>query len=67
LIAYFISNISVKKYQNPFMCVKVLISQRWDFFLRHGVYSDGMPVRATASCQCSKQASLYLGIDLLYK
>ena len=37
LIAYFIGNISAKKYQNPFMCVKVIASQRWDDFLRHGV------------------------------
>jgi len=45
LIAHFIGNISAKKYQNPFMCVKVIASQRWDIFLRHGVvgvlYSDG--------------------------
>jgi len=32
LTAYFISNISAKKYQNPFMCVKVIASQRWDVF-----------------------------------
>jgi len=37
LIAYFIGNISAKKYQNPFMCVKVIASQRWDVFLRHCV------------------------------
>jgi len=37
LIAHFISNISVKKYQNPFTCVKVIASQRCDVFLRHGV------------------------------
>jgi len=37
LIAYFIGNISAKKYQNPFMCVKVIARQRWDVFLRHGV------------------------------
>ena len=37
LIVYFIRNISAKKYQNPFMCVKVIASQRWDVFLRHGV------------------------------
>jgi len=36
LIAYFIGNISAKKYQNPFMCVKVIASQMWDV-LRHGV------------------------------
>ena len=30
LIAYFIGNISAEKYQYPFMCVKVLVSQRWD-------------------------------------
>ena len=32
LIAYFIGNISAKKYQNPFMCVKVIASQMWDVF-----------------------------------
>jgi len=32
LIAYFICNISTKKCQNPFMCVKVTASQRWDVF-----------------------------------
>jgi len=32
LIAYFIGNISAKKYENPFMCVKVIASQRWDIF-----------------------------------
>jgi len=38
LNAYFIGNISAKKYQNPFMCVKVIASQRWSVFLKHGVY-----------------------------
>jgi len=32
LIAYFISKISVKKYQNAFMYVKVTANQRWDVF-----------------------------------
>jgi len=32
LIAYFIRNISAKKYQNLFMCVKVIASHRWDVF-----------------------------------
>ena len=32
LIAYFIGNTSAKKYRNPFTCVKVIVSQRWDFF-----------------------------------
>ena len=32
LIAYFIGSISAKKYQNPFTCVKVIASQRWDVF-----------------------------------
>jgi len=33
LIAYFIGSISVKKYKNPFTCVKVIASQfRWDIF-----------------------------------
>jgi len=30
LIAYFISNISAKKYQNAFTCCKVIANQRWD-------------------------------------
>jgi len=33
MIAYFIGNISAKEYQDPFMCVKVIASQRWDVFL----------------------------------
>jgi len=37
LIAYFIGNISSKKYQNLFLCVKVIASHRWDVFWRHGV------------------------------
>jgi len=32
LIVYFISNITAKNYQNLFMCIKVIASQRWDFF-----------------------------------
>jgi len=32
LIAYFISNISAKKYQNLFPCLKVIAIQRWDVF-----------------------------------
>jgi len=32
LIAYFVGNISTKKYPNPFMCVKVIASQMWDVF-----------------------------------
>jgi len=33
LIAYFIGNISAKKkYQNPFTCITVVASQRWDVF-----------------------------------
>jgi len=35
-IAYFIRSISAKKYWNPFTCVKVIASQRWDV-LRHGI------------------------------
>jgi len=32
LIAYFICNVSAKKYQNPLTCVKVVASQRRDVF-----------------------------------
>jgi len=38
LIAYFNGNISAKKYQNPFTCLKVTASQRWGRFLRQGVH-----------------------------
>jgi len=43
LIVYFIGDISATKYQNTFMCVKVIASKWWDVFLRHGV-----SVRASA-------------------
>ena len=32
LVAYFISNISAKKYQNAFTYVKVIANHRWDVF-----------------------------------
>jgi len=32
LMAYFIGNISAKRYQNPFTSVKVIASQMWDVF-----------------------------------
>jgi len=32
LIAHFIGNISAKKYQSAFTCVKVIANQRWDVF-----------------------------------
>jgi len=32
MIAYFIGNISAKRYQNAFMYVKVIANQRWDLF-----------------------------------
>jgi len=35
LIASFIGNISAKKHQNAFTCVKGIANQRWDVFLRH--------------------------------
>ena len=37
LIAYFIGNISAKKYQNPFMCIKVMARQTVGRFFRHSV------------------------------
>jgi len=40
LIAYFIGNISAKKYQILFTRVKVIASQRWDVFMRHGVHAS---------------------------
>jgi len=32
LIAYFIGNISAKKYQNAFTYVEVIVNQRWNIF-----------------------------------
>ena len=40
LIAYSISSISAKKYQNPFPCLKVTAIQKWDIFFRRGVGSE---------------------------
>jgi len=37
LIAYFIGNISAEKNIKIRSCVKVIASQRWGHFLRHGV------------------------------
>ena len=47
LIAYFIGNISAEKHQNPFTGVKVIASQMWDVFERHGVYSPASDDRQT--------------------
>ena len=38
LTAYFIGNISAKKYQNVFTCVKVIAKQRWDVFETPCIY-----------------------------
>ena len=43
LSAYFIGNISAKKYRSLSTCVRVTASQRWDVFLRHGVYIAPKP------------------------
>jgi len=40
LTAYFISNITAKKYQNLFMCGKVIASHRWDVFFWDTVYFE---------------------------
>jgi len=48
LNSYFIGNISAKKYRNLFTCVKVIASQRWDVFLRHGVHGVS-PVHASTN------------------
>jgi len=46
LIAYFIGNISAKKYQNPFMRVKVkpIARQRWDDFFETRCIPFSIPV-----------------------
>ena len=41
LIAYFIGNISAKKYQNPFMCVKVIASKGGTFFETRCIFIFG--------------------------
>ena len=52
LIAYFIGKISTKKCQNPFMCVKVIASQRWDvFFETRCIYIFGGSCPLTEFCQ----------------
>jgi len=59
LIAYIIGNIYAKIYQNPSMCVKVIASQRWDVFLRHGVdWNSGVSV-------CTSTKSFY-NFDLIW-
>jgi len=66
LIAYFISNIFAKRYQNPFPCLEVIASQKWDVF-RHGVYSvfgkalcttDATRVNVFVTYHCAKRAVL---------
>jgi len=53
LIAYFIGNISAQKYQNPFMCVKVIASQRWAVFW-DTVYKMAQKNRAISHCESKK-------------
>jgi len=36
-IAYFLGNRCAKNYRNQTVYVKIIASQRWDVFLRHGV------------------------------
>jgi len=60
LIAYFIGNISAKKYQNLFMCVKVIASQRWDVFW-DTVYN------ATASCANNNAIFMFFADDAFHK
>jgi len=38
LIAYFLGNKCAKNYRNQTVHVKIIASQRWDVFLRHGVF-----------------------------
>ena len=55
LIAYFIGNISAKKYRNPFMCVKVIASQRWDVFetwCSNQYEKDTMKYKSKVSLSC---------------
>jgi len=39
LIAYFLSNISAKYYENPTMLPRVIAKNIGDIFLRHSVYN----------------------------
>jgi len=56
LIAYFIGNISAKKCQNPFMCVKVIASQRWDVFWDtvHMVWSFSANLECRSEMCCTR-------------
>jgi len=40
LIAYFLSNISAKNYENPIMLSRVIAENIRDVFLRHSVHTD---------------------------
>ena len=40
LIAYFLGSTCAKNYRNRTVYVKIIASQRWDVFLRHGVYKS---------------------------
>jgi len=59
LNAYFIGNISIKNYQNPFMWVKVIASLRWDVFLDM-VYIRNTRWRKAAILKIIIDKSLYL-------
>ena len=61
LIACFIGNISAKKYQNPFVCVKVIARQRWDVFLRHGVQTCKLySIRVLSRSHCDHSCASYI-------
>ena len=55
LIAYFIGNISAKTYQNPFTCIKIIASQRWDVFETRCItqYAYEVCTTATSAERCS--------------
>jgi len=62
LIAYFIGNIYAKKYENLFMCIKVIASQRWDvFFETRCIYKNqkrlSLPCCFLAPCDKRKHTA----------
>ena len=70
LIAYFIGNISAKKYQNAFTYVKVIANQRWDVFQQQlmASFTGAWQPSGTAEnhhCSCNHAVHRYATYDFL--
>ena len=62
LIAYFLGNSFAKNYRNQAMCVKIIASQRWDVFLRHGVVNSLSLAESFDYSQCTFTAKCVISI-----